>query len=70
MKARKVDLDFFRNLSVREDCATDDDDDEDSVGSIPPSLASGASMRGSPGPLGPSPGNKTITEEMATRRAR
>ena len=43
MIARKVDLDFFRNISVREDCATNNDD-EGSVGSIPPSLASGPSM--------------------------
>ena len=59
--ARKVDLDFFRNLSVGRTA-----DDEDSAGSILPSFASRASMRENPGPLGPSPGNKTITEEMAT----
>ena len=65
-RARNLDLDFFKNLSIREDCVTDDD--RDSVVSIPPSLASGSSKRGSPGPLRPSPGSKPIKEEMATMK--
>ena len=43
IKARKVELDFFRNLSFKGDGATDND----AKGSIPFSLASKPSMRGS-----------------------
>ena len=65
-KVKKLDLDVFRDLVVR-DCLTVDHD-RDSLVSVPPSMASETSKGQSKGSGRPSPSDKTVTEEMVAMK--
>ena len=61
-RARKMDLGYFMALQLRDEY---DSDTRESVISIPVSVASGSSKRGSPGLAKSDLDNKPIREEMA-----